>query len=57
VLTSPFGPFYACTPLRHSDSSGPLGHTDLTEPAIAEPALVVANGSITALANGTGGTT
>lgn len=57
VLTSPFGPFYACTPLRHSDSSNPLGHTDLTEPDPTAPSLVMANGSVTALGNGTGGTT
>jgi hypothetical protein len=57
VLTSPFGPFYACTPLRHSDSSNPLSHTKLTEPDPTEPSLVIANGSVTALGNGTGGTT
>lgn len=55
VLTSPFGPFYACTPLRHSDSSNPLGHTDLTEPDTNEPPLIIANGSVTALSDGARG--
>jgi hypothetical protein len=32
TLTSPFGPFHACTPLRHSDVIEPLGHTALTTP-------------------------
>lgn len=29
TLTSPHGPFYACSPQRHSDTSSPLGHAAL----------------------------
>lgn len=29
ILCSPFGPFYACSPNRHSDTSGPLGHSEM----------------------------
>lgn len=28
ILTSPFGPFYACSPKRHSDTGSPLGHAE-----------------------------
>jgi hypothetical protein len=31
VLTSPQGPFYACSPHRHSDTSNPLGQDVLDE--------------------------
>ena len=32
TLTSPYGPFYACSPLRHSDAYQPLGHAELAQP-------------------------
>lgn len=30
TLTSPYGPFHACTPRRHSTAIEPLGHAELT---------------------------
>jgi uncharacterized protein DUF4913 len=32
TLTSPFGPFHTCTPMRHSDVIEPLGQTPLRRP-------------------------
>jgi hypothetical protein len=29
ILTSPVGPFHACTPTKHSDIAAPLGNADL----------------------------
>lgn len=31
ILTSPIGPFYACTPSKHSDMAAPLGTVDAAE--------------------------
>ncbi|ONI88058.1 hypothetical protein ALI22I_20165 [Saccharothrix sp. ALI-22-I] len=31
TLTSPFGPFYLCSPTRHSDATQPLGQADLSQ--------------------------
>lgn len=31
VLTSPYGPFYACSPRKHSDAFEPLGHAELAQ--------------------------
>lgn len=33
VLTSPYGPFYACSPRKHSDASEALGQAELIEEA------------------------
>jgi hypothetical protein len=32
VLTSPYGPFYACNPREHSDTFEALGQADITSP-------------------------
>jgi hypothetical protein len=32
TLTSPYGPFHACTPRRHSDTTEPLGHLAAAAP-------------------------
>ncbi|MFL6119455.1 DUF4913 domain-containing protein [Actinophytocola sp.] len=43
TLTSPYGPFYACSPQRHTDTANPLGHAvlDLADAvldhAVSEP--------------------
>lgn len=46
TLTSPYGPFYACSPQRHTDTASPLGHAalDLADSADAEAAVVAPTG-------------
>ena len=36
VLTSPIGPFNACTPQRHSTGSQELGHAELPQQSSGE---------------------
>jgi hypothetical protein len=52
TLTSPYGPFYACSPQRHTDTASPLGHTalDLTDSADADAAAAVSTGAFTTIA-------
>lgn len=50
TLTSPYGPFYACSPRKHSSAIEPLGHDLLTENTAAQTA--VPTGQVAMLAAG-----
>lgn len=54
VLTSPYGPLYACSPQRHTDTASPLGHAalDLADSADADVAGVMPAGTHTAASAG-----